>query len=736
MKKLFFLTALLFLFALTAAADPAEWKSARFGQSVLPENNKISVDPASKSVTITAGVKEGTTVGGKITNSHDGISYYYTEISPRNNFVLKAKIRVNFFAKEKPDNQEGFGIMARDAVNKDLEFSVFPSNMVLVGGYRGNIQSVARDNVSDISGAGATMEEVFKFGDRPANDGSAVYTMTMKKTNTGYHVSVNNSPEKIYYHPKQLEILDKDKIYVGFFAARVASITVTDIELTTTDAAADPAGENEPVKKAAAAVNVLSLKTASISDYNLKISSNTSGKIIIKLNGSESADIINNSGVFTKTFKIVKGENIFDIQFTPDSDNSGAIKIKHSVTYKTYGTVKDTIYVSPSGKPSSAGTSKDPLDIYSAVQFVQPGQTILLTGGVYKMEKPLIIEKENYGDKGNLKILKGISKPVLDFGKKTPGVSILGSRWKFYGIDITGALSIGLKISGNYNIIESINTYFNGDTGLQISGLTSEKIDSWPSYNLILNCESNDNRDPSENNADGFAAKITCGVGNVFRGCISHNNCDDGWDLYSKLETGPIGAVVIENCISYSNGILSDGTITKGDGNGFKLGGEGLSVRHVLRNSLSYKNKTYGIMNNSDPAVIVENNTSIDNRFSNFVFNMYTNAIPQFMIKNNISFRTIEGTDDLFRISGNDDIKFFDSLKSADNYFIIGKMSVNSEGKKITGADFNSLKIGIIKRSSDGKILPVSFMVLKPNSNIKSGAKPDDYSKITVINDK
>ncbi len=27
------------------------------------------------------------------------------------------------------------------------------------------------------------------------------------------------------------------------------------------------------------------------------------------------------------------------------------------------------------------------------------------------------------------------------------------------------------------------------------------------------------NRDKSDNNADGFAAKLTCGVGNVFKYC-------------------------------------------------------------------------------------------------------------------------------------------------------------------------------------------------------------------------
>lgn len=60
--------------------------------------------------------------------------------------------------------------------------------------------------------------------------------------------------------------------------------------------------------------------------------------------------------------------------------------------------------------------------------------------------------------------------------------------------------------------------------------------------------------------ADGFACKLTTGEGNVFSGCISYNNVDDGWDLYTKSATGAIGAVSIEDCVAYNNGVTSSGT--------------------------------------------------------------------------------------------------------------------------------------------------------------------------------
>ena len=120
-------------------------------------------------------------------------------------------------------------------------------------------------------------------------------------------------------------------------------------------------------------------------------------------------------------------------------------------------------------------------------------------------------------------------------------------------------------------------TRFNRDTRAAARRriASSTPRDQWPSNNLILSAESHDNADSDGEDADGFAAKLTVGTGNVFRYAVSHNNIDDGWDLYTKTDTGPIGPVTIEDSLSYNNGTLSDGTQNgNGDRNGYKLGGE------------------------------------------------------------------------------------------------------------------------------------------------------------------
>ena len=106
----------------------------------------------------------------------------------------------------------------------------------------------------------------------------------------------------------------------------------------------------------------------------------------------------------------------------------------------------------------------------------------------------------------------------------------------------------------------------NRDTGIQISrrASTVTNFNDWPSDNLILNCTSFDSFDPATGeNADGFAAKLTCGNNNVFDGCIAYNNCDDGWDCFTKTATGPIGSLVMRNCVAFRSCQTTDGNFTE-----------------------------------------------------------------------------------------------------------------------------------------------------------------------------
>ena len=179
-----------------------------------------------------------------------------------------------------------------------------------------------------------------------------------------------------------------------------------------------------------------------------------------------------------------------------------------------------------------------------------------------------------------------------------------------------------LRIAGSYNIIEHVIARNNDDTGISISA-KDKTVFFWPAHNLVLNSDSYNNLDLSGINADGFAAKLGVGPGNIFRGCIAHNNADDGWDLFNKIEDGPNASVTIENSVAYENGLpYNKADILKGSiGNGFKLGGEGQPVNHKVINSIAINNNMDGFTDNFNTgSLIIRNNIAMNNARYNYIF--------------------------------------------------------------------------------------------------------------------
>ena len=295
-------------------------------------------------------------------------------------------------------------------------------------------------------------------------------------------------------------------------------------------------------------------------------------------------------------------------------------------------------------------------EIRAAIDNAKAGDVIIIKEGTYKfdsIESMMAVDKDkksgapalyitNSGNKDAYIILKAEQGKTVKFDFSSQelasfnrGLIHYADYWYFEGINFYHAGDNGVLLAGSNNIFEKCVFEANRDSGLQISRKDSSQatIDTWPSNNLIINCTAFDNCDPvseggSGENADGFAAKLTCGEGNVFDGCISYCNSDDGWDLYAKPATGSIGIVTIRNCIAYGNGKLSDGSgQAAGDMNGFKLGGSNgaAPTPHVVLNSLSLNNGACGFTDNGNGgALTLMNCTSVANgkyaKKSNFTF--------------------------------------------------------------------------------------------------------------------
>lgn len=619
---------------------------------------------------------------------------------------------------------------------------------------------------------GNYQNDIAPEGTLPAEYLITEMTLEIQKNNTGYFITYYDKNGNIVrtvknYEPNALEKFDKDYVYVGMFASRNASVTFSDISLTTINKEDDKPAESRPITSIVPTVTVTSATSTTTTDYNLIADFNVAGTVDIYMNNVkllegikvEAYQRLNEILNFADTARY-EIPNSLRIVFTPDPDQELPEYTALSTTnpiwfnmdvslYKGNYHLKN-IYVAPypKGMYYGNGTKEHPYDIYTAIKCVVPGQTIILMEGTYKLETGLRIERGINGTEENpIRMIadpEAKTRPILDFMGLGSGITHGGNWWYFYGFDVTNSYdgNKGIQVSGNNNILDQINTYYNGNTGLQISRyhVADLTIDTWPANNLILNCSSWGNADSGYEDADGFAAKLTIGEGNVFDGCVAHHNADDGWDLYAKIATGEIGAVVIKNCVAYENGYLEDGTVA-GNGNGFKMGGDSLPGQHQLINSIAFNNRAKGIDSNSCPDIIVKNCISYNNESHNVAF--YTNSAndTDFVADGIISIKDGKLTGDQlvkesFKPLGNQDV---DKYEKSSNYYWNGEASVNSKGDSLDTSIFVSLEFKGITRNEDGSINMNGFLELKDKAPSGSGTTGDStasYEIVLVPNDK
>ena len=734
-----------------------EWNAVTFGQSTANAEKATVTDNEDGSKTITVEAKEG--VGKCTDDGQDGISYYYTVLDPtKDNFEITAKIKVDYFiTKKSTDNQEGFGIMVRDSIGPDGDASIYCSNAMSVGGYYGAFNVFGRYGVASADDASGKVNYTLVNkgkSEKVTEDAPKTFTLTLKKDNTGVYATMldedGNAVNKIdgsktWYLPADtFEKIEGNKMYLGFMASRGAKIEVNsnDIDVKITSREADAPQTFAPVNATKPTVTQASLRETADEDYEYKVTVNTKGLLTVKQDGKTLASQqVVEAGTYSYPTKLTVGNNKFQIQFEPDATQNinpkDTITQNNTVVRKIYAAVEKPLYVSADGSKSGNGTVENPLDIQTALTFCQAGQAIYVKGGTYNLSSSVAIKKYNNGTSKDMKML--VADPdntedvVFDFagndGKATGNTfDVSGDYWYVEGIKFLNGG--GVRVGGNHNILKNCDFAGHTNSGLSISrtdGATEQK--DWPSYNQIISCNAYNNRDKSDNNADGFAAKLTCGVGNVFKYCVAAYNADDGWDLFSKSGTGAIGEVEIYDSVCYANGyVIEDGKLvkTKGDGNGFKMGGSGIAVNHKIYNSYSFGNAANGFTNNSDPMGEYINCTGYNNGGSNLELHTYTGATAQFVVENFKSFadNLWENDETLAALTSTEkdaEADIMNMIKSSSNFLYdkeTGK-SVNADGVELTAANFVSLAefkdyllggIEAVQRNEDGSINLGNFL--------------------------
>ena len=768
------------------------WRVSTYGSSTDSKNNGVIGNANDGKVTVYSEGGKGKIVPG----STDGLTFYYTAIDPETeNFTLTADIHVDSWTLS--NGQEGFGMMAADAVGSNGDGTAFWNNayqaiatkveyywdgedvttdisankisMKLGLGAISRL-GVTADDVAAIKNGTITMpagyvSETTTLETGAATNGPGTYNLVgnwnkkaeptgnlenlladfrlqIQRNNTGYYLRYLDKDNKVikevrYYDLERnsLTQIDKDNIYVGFFASRNARITVSNIDLKTISPADDEKAEEREIEYVYPFNTIESPAFSNSADYNLVYYGNADGTLVVKdENGKE---VLNKEfKALTKetvALKLNNGKNAFTINFIPDKEykpgefklmtSYDPVTINHTVEYKTVE--NNNIYVSPNGKSNAAGTKDAPMDIYTAVKIATPGQKILIKEGTYNLSSTVKVERGINGTADAMIYMiadpEAGSRPVFDFGGKCAGMILAGDYWYFQGFDVTRSADAqkGIQVSGNHNILDQIKAYKNGNTGIQISRyLGTDQFNQWPAHNTILNCSSYLNADKGYEDADGFAAKLTVGQGNVFDGCIAAYNADDGWDLFAKVQSGSIGVVTIQNCVAFKNGYILDENgreINAGNGNGFKMGGDSMPGAHVLKNSIAFANKAKGIDSNSCPDIKVYSSTTFDNESYNVAFYTNTAVNTAFVADGILSYKVSNKVAEQFKLLGTQNAA---DVKGVTNYYFDGSKTVNNNGKEAAASWFKSLdtasalKDGGITRNADGTINMNGFLEL------------------------
>ena len=745
------------------------WEKNSKGKLVAASTDGLAfyyttIDPATENFTLSADI---TVDEWTYTNGQEGFGLMAADrvgengdsgIFWNNSYMLSAtKVEYLWDATEGKVSDAGDKYTMKLGIGSQEKIGVTPENMndsPTDQGFRSTMTTLETSAANSGNGAG-TYNIVGKY----TNSAEAVkditdlnvqttFHMTLQRNNTGYFLSYTNveTGETVtnkYYHGKdgdELTRLDAENIYVGFFASRTATISVANAVLTTIDPAKDAPAESRPVTYVTPNYTIDSASVANSADYELVYYGNADGTLKITNIDNEivlsDAGVKANTKVYTHT-TLKSGSNVFHVEFTPNADyrpseysllsSYDTVTFDFTVNYNVKG--RTVIYAAPEGRSTGSGTNSDPVDIYTAVKSVAPGQMIVLKGGTYALDKTVTIDRGVSGTTdARIHMIAdpdSASRPVLNFQRKCAGMILAGDYWYFQGFDVTGSANSlkGIQVSGSHNTLDDIMAYRNGNTGIQISRYKStDGRSDWPSYNLILNCTSYLNADAGYEDADGFAAKLTIGEGNVFDGCIAAYNADDGWDLFAKVETGAIGQVVIQNCVAFKNGYVLDENgqeVDAGNGNGFKMGGSSISGHHILRNSVSFGNKAKGIDSNSCPDIEAYSSTSYNNESFNVAF--YTNDAKNtaFIAKGILSFKDSSNAAgqtvaEQFKPKGTQETSAYEN---AMNYYWRGENSTNSEGIAATAEwfqnmDMNSAIHGGIRRNTDGTINMNGFLAV------------------------
>ena len=330
-------------------------------------------------------------------------------------------------------------------------------------------------------------------------------------------------------------------------------------------------------------------------------------------------------------------------------------------------------YVAPDGNDSGSGSKEAPFKTFGkAYSTMAAGDTAYFRGGTYVIDEAEImtpgsgtgsysfvfdINKTGTADARTVFAGYPGERPIFDFQNVKPQSRISafylhGSYLHLKNFDIIGVqatmhghyqcecisarngsncivenismhdnMAIGYyAIKGSNNLVKNCDAYNNYDDYSAFK--TDEDYNNYKSTGTVANTS-----ETLGGNCDGFGIHLINKdyTGNRFEGCRAWWNSDDGFDCINNQ-----AAVVWDHCWAFYNGFEPNSSTARGDGNGFKAGGYGMSIpcsgyatdgsgnplipQNTISYCVAYENKANGFYSNHHlGGNIWKNNTAIYN---------------------------------------------------------------------------------------------------------------------------
>lgn len=277
------------------------------------------------------------------------------------------------------------------------------------------------------------------------------------------------------------------------------------------------------------------------------------------------------------------------------------------------------------------GTLSKPLcSIGTAIAKAQPGDTILVRGGLYP---PFVISKSGAIDKyltiagfeGERPHVKGGQEPIVLKGTsyvRVKGFEVSAGSNTFWGAgirvtynnstmpmrnviednfvhdNVSTNISGILVENGSFNTIQNnvvANNYLSGIWIVQHANITPNGI----SGNEIIGNVVYGHK-LGGGNSDGIKIEGPGAKRNIIKNNTSYDNADDGFDTWNSSEN-----ILIGNKSFNHQG--------PGDGNGFKLGGTSSGGKNTVVQNIAYNNKLNGFDSNGSGSNVFYHNVAYNN---------------------------------------------------------------------------------------------------------------------------